>query len=331
MTTRRDFLKRSGAAGSLLVAGSLAGCAPGTGSAHPPTSAVTDDALKAILQQPVLRRELFPDPVTIASVDLLKNGKYYIVRARSTDGAEGYAVGNEAHLRNLWPVFLRKVAPFFQGKDARNLDDLVEACFVHDSSYKYQSLAIWLPIASAEFAILDLLGQISSQPVGALVGEVSRSSIDVYRANNFRGRSAEESVERIVERHQAEKSRAVKFKVGGRMNLPEEPPGRSERLIPMVREALGDEVTIYADANGSYDVEEAVRLGRLLEEIDAAFYEEPCPFDGLWETKAVGDALDPCGAVDRRRGRDAEQRRARIPGHHGSPVIADAARRTSSR
>ena len=292
MTPRRDFLKRSAAAGSLLMAGSLAGCTPDAGSAQPQTSAVTDDALKAILQQPVLRRELFPDPVTIESIDLLQNGKYYIVRAHSTDGAEGYAVGNEAHLRNLWPVFLRKVAPFFQGKDARDLDRLVEDCFRSNSSYKYQSLAIWLPIASAEFAILDLLGQICAQPVGALVGEVIRSSIDVYRANNFRGRSAEESVERIVERHLAEQSRAVKFKVGGRMNLPEEPPGRSERLIPMLREALGDDVTIYADANGSYNIEEGIRIGRMLEEIDAAFFEEPCPFDWLWETKAIGDALD---------------------------------------
>ena len=259
MTTRRDFLKRSAAAGSLLAAGGLAGCTSGTGSAQPPASAVPDDALNAILQHPVLRRELFPDPVTIESIELLQNGKYYIVRARSTDGAEGFAVGNEAHLRNLWPVFLRKVAPSFQGKDARDLDRLVEDCFRSDSSYKYQSLAIWLPIASAEFAVLDLLGQISGRPVGAMVGEVIRSSIDVYRANNYRGRSAEESVERIIERHQAEKSRAVKFKVGGRMNLPEAPPGRSDRLIPMLREALGDDVTIYADANGSYDVAEAVR------------------------------------------------------------------------
>ena len=291
MTTRRDFLKRSGAAGSFLVASSLAGCTTRADSSQPQASAVTDDSLKAILRQPVLRRELFPDPVTIASVDLLKNEKYYLVRARSTDGAEGFAIANEAHMRNLWPVFLRKVAPFFQGKDARDLDELVEQCFRNDSSYKYQSLAIWLPIASAEFAILDLLGQISGRPVGALVGEVIRSTIDVYRANNFRGRSAEESVQRIVERHEEEKSRAVKFKVGGRMNLPEAPPGRSERLIPMVREALGDDVTIYADANGSYDVAEAIRIGRMLEEIDAAFFEEPCPFDGLWETKAVGDAL----------------------------------------
>lgn len=287
MKTRRHFLKQTATAVSLLAGVNLTGCALNTKA----EKRITDKDLKSILHQPVLRRELFSDPVIIESVDLLRNGKYYTVRVRSTDGAEGFAIANEAHMRILWPVFLKKVAPFFTEKDARDLDLLVEDCFRADSSYKYQSLAIWLPIASVEFAILDLLGQMAGQPVGSLVGEVLQTSIDVYRANNFRGRSAEESVERIVAQHIKDQSRAVKFKVGGRMNLPEEPQGRSERLIPMVREALGDDITIYSDANGSYDVEEAIRIGKMLEDIDAAFYEEPCPFDHLWETKAVADAL----------------------------------------
>ena len=287
MPSRRDFIKHSTTATAALTVG-------GFSETTSPflTQSVSDDDLKATLRRPVLKQELFPEPVIIESIDLLKNGKYFIVRARSSDGAEGFAIANEAHMQILWPVFLKKVAPFFQGKDARDLDKLVEDCFRANSSYKYQSLAIWLPIASAEFAILDLLGQISGKPVGELVGEVIRKTVDVYRANNYRGRGAEESVERIVALHRAEKSRAVKFKVGGRMDLPEEPPGRTEKLIPMIRKALGDDVTIYADSNGSYDVEESVRIGRMLEEIDAAFFEEPTPFDHLWETKDVADALD---------------------------------------
>ena len=282
MPSRRDFIKRSTAGAALAGAGL---------SISKPAPRITDDELKAVLRRPVLKRELFPEPVVIESIDLLQNGKYYTVRARSTGGAEGFAVANEAHMQILWPVFLKKVAPFFEQKDARELDRLVNDCFVAGSSYKYQSLAIWLPIASAEFAILDLLGQISGRPVGELVGETIRTTIDVYRANNHRGESAERSVEQIVELHRQEKSRAVKIKLGGRMNLPEEPPGRTEKLIPLARKALGDDVTIYADANGSYDVAEGIRIGNMLEDIGAAFYEEPAPFDQLWETKQIADAL----------------------------------------
>ena len=68
-------------------------------------------------------------------------------------------------------------------------------------------------------------------------------------------------------------------------------PGRTERLIPMVREAFGKEMTLYADSNSSYDVPKAIEIGRLMEEYDYAFYEEPCRFDHLEDTKAVADAL----------------------------------------
>lgn len=48
---------------------------------------------------------------------------------------------------------------------------------------------------------------------------------------------------------------------------------------------------IHADGNGSYDVETAVRFGKIMEDINGYFYEEPCPFDDLWATKAVCDQL----------------------------------------
>jgi L-alanine-DL-glutamate epimerase-like enolase superfamily enzyme len=50
-------------------------------------------------------------------------------------------------------------------------------------------------------------------------------------------------------------------------------------------------MTLYADANSSYDVPNAIRIGRLMEEHNYAFFEEPCRFDHLGDTKAVADAL----------------------------------------
>jgi L-alanine-DL-glutamate epimerase-like enolase superfamily enzyme len=50
-------------------------------------------------------------------------------------------------------------------------------------------------------------------------------------------------------------------------------------------------MTLYADSNSSYDVRKAIEVGRLMEEYDYAFYEEPCRFDHFEETKAVADAL----------------------------------------
>ena len=70
-----------------------------------------------------------------------------------------------------------------------------------------------------------------------------------------------------------------------------ETPGRTETLIPLARKTLGDAIDIHADANSSYDPPQAIRVGRLLEDINAVYFEEPCPFDHLEETKVVTDAL----------------------------------------
>ena len=54
---------------------------------------------------------------------------------------------------------------------------------------------------------------------------------------------------------------------------------------------LGDKMIISADSNGSYDVEEAIRIGRIMEEYNFDFYEEPVPFDWYEETRQVAAAL----------------------------------------
>jgi L-alanine-DL-glutamate epimerase-like enolase superfamily enzyme len=136
-----------------------------------------------------------------------------------------------------------------------------------------------------------MLGRIANKSMGELIGEIHNPKIAVYQANNNRGRLAEESIERIVKNVKSSDAKAVKFKIGGRMSNPDTPPGRTEKLIPLVRKTFGDEMTIYADSNGSYDAKEAIRIGKILEEYKIDFYEERVPFDWYEETKQVADAL----------------------------------------
>ena len=59
----------------------------------------------------------------------------------------------------------------------------------------------------------------------------------------------------------------------------------------MIRKIFGDEMHLFADSNGSYNTEEAIRIGKLLQEYKYEIYEEPVPFDWYEETKQVADAL----------------------------------------
>jgi len=286
-TNRRSFLKQStaGAAGSMFL---LQSCKSAAGPEQP----VSNPELDAILSTPVLRTELFPDPVIIASVELLRYGNNFICRVRSEGGAEGLAVSNNSQMSSLYPIFINRLQPFFPGKDARSLDQLLDEVYVYKSNYKLQGLPLWVPLATLEFAILDMLGRIAGVSMCRLLGTTSHKEIGVYRANNHRGKSAAESLEHIIETVEQSGAKALKYKIGGRMsrNL-ESPPGRTEALIPMIAKHFGSEMTIYADSNGSYDVPEAIRIGRILEENQVDFYEEPVPFDWYEETRQVTEAL----------------------------------------
>lgn len=269
------------------VSNSVAG-APILGSTgQPPDYARLDE----ILQQPVLKKELFSSPVIIDTLELLRYQNNFLCRVRSKDGAEGISVGNNDQLKALYPIFTERLQPFFIGKDARELDALLEEVYVYKSNYKLQSLAIWVPLATVEFAILDMLGHLANKSIGELIGTIHNQTVAVYQANGERDNSAEEVLANLQRQVEATQAKALKIKVGGRMSHPEFPAGRTEKLIPMVRKAFGDDMVMYADSNGSYGVEEAIRVGKILEDHKYDFYEEPVPFDWYEETKQVADAL----------------------------------------
>jgi len=294
MTSRRHFLKQSvltGSAGTIGTGTLLAACSDPLQQEITQTAETEiDNKLAAAYNRPVLKQELFPDRVEIESMELLLISGEYVVRVRSTNGAEGSAISNWG-MNNFYPIFLKHVAPFFTGKDARKLDQLITDCFLGGSHYKMQSMAIWTPVAAAEMAVLDLLGQVIQQPLHSYLGDLLRPEVAIYWANNYRGESAEESVRQIAELYEKENPPAVKAKIAGRMGAPEEPTGRTERMIPLLRKRLGDKVTIYADANGGYNATEAIRIGHILEDNQIAFFEEPCPFYDLWATQQVAEAL----------------------------------------
>jgi len=289
MNKRRDFLKSAalGAMGGAFIPS----CS--TKSQDTTTAGTTNYSdLDQILAAPVLKKELFPDPVIINQLKLVRHQNNYICIVTSKDGAQGISVSNNMQMKHLYPIFVNRLQPFFPGRDARDWEQLMEEVYVYQSNYKLQNLALWVPLATIEFAVLDMLGQISGKSMGELIGDIHHPTIAVYQANNFRGKSAEESIEGIKRQVEETQAQALKFKVGGRMSAPDTPSGRTEKLIPLVRETFGPEMTIYADSNGSYTPDEAIRVGKIMEEYNYDFYEEPVPFDWHEETKMVTDALE---------------------------------------
>ena len=150
----------------------------------------TLEELDQAAAKPVLQLDSLASPVKIASMELLRNGRVFLVRVRSTDGAEGLAVPNADRLMDTYPIFLNHIAPYLMGQDAREWEAHLFGLYRHDSNYKLQGLALWVCVAAAEFAVLDLLGKLAGKSIGELLGGVKRRDIAVYRASGNRGQHA---------------------------------------------------------------------------------------------------------------------------------------------
>jgi L-alanine-DL-glutamate epimerase-like enolase superfamily enzyme len=284
---RRGFV--AGAAGlGTLHAGGLGRAAQGQRAAGGPSGAELD----RVAARPVLKRELFKSPVIIDSIRLLKKGDEHFVHVRSRDGAEGVSLPNPPRADYLEKILKGLVFPAFLGKDARDLENLLWELYRSRDNYKLYGIALWSPQAWVEFAILDMLGRIAGKPMGALLGDVVRQQVPFYVASGKRDTTPEQEVAYLQKLLAESGAQAVKFRVGGRMSRnADASPGRTDKLIPLVRKTLGDRIDLHADANSSYDVPHALRVGKLLADVKAVYFEEPCQFDHLEETKQVADQL----------------------------------------
>ena len=294
-TNRRKFI-------TTALAGGIAASIPQSLSAislNDRISGITEtdySKLDEILKKPIFKKELFSSPVIIETLELLRFKNSFLCRVRSKDGAVGISVGHSGQLRSLYPVFINLLQPFFINKDARDLDLLVEKVYIYQLNFRLSGMALGVPLATIEFAILDMMGRISGKPIGQMIGEIHNPEVEVYQATEYREKSVAESME-LIKRDVAEyNAKALKIKVGGLMFGTADinavgPAGRTETIIPLVRKTFGDKMVLYADSNGFYSVKEAIRVGKLLEEYHFEFFEEPVHFEWYEETKKVADIL----------------------------------------
>ncbi len=282
------------------------------------THLVTAEALGAAHNQPVLKASLIGQPVIIKSIQLLRGDNTWYVLTRSTDGAEGLSFCN-AKAKHLHPILNQLVAPYFIGKDARDLEDHLWEVYRHGSNYKLLGQALWNPVAWVEMAILDLLGRVSGRSIADLLGGAVRDACPFYVASSRRDSTPEEEIDHLHGLVDETHAPAIKFRVGGRMSRNADAmPERTPRLIELSRKSFGDEMDIHADSNSSYDPPQAIEVGRMLEDINAVYFEEPCPFDHLEDTKVVTDTLTlPVSGGEQ----EASDRRFRWMIQHGAVNI----------
>lgn len=126
-------------------------------------------------------------------------------------------------------------------------------------------------LSGLDMAMLDLKGKLLKVSASELMGGRVRDRVECYATGMyFRDREEEALLEEILEEahgYVAQGFRALKIKVG--KNRPFD-----RREIVSFRSRF-PELTLMADANHAYDLNEAVEIGRVLDEHGYAWFEEP--------------------------------------------------------
>jgi D-galactarolactone cycloisomerase len=274
--------------------GGLASLAASPAIAHPLFATRRRDGLYAFgPREPLLNLEAVSStPIIIEKFDVIElSAESILLRVISRDGAIGVTAASPNKWHEIRALVQRLVMPFLVGKDARQLEEHVWD--FSRAQYEYAGAPMWNAWGHAECAVFDLLGQVTGQPVAALLGGIKRRDIPFYISSNRRGGDPAEEIDAMAAALEASGCTGVKIKVGARMSRNRDRDGGAwtPGIVNGTRARFGDDLTIYADANGSYDAPTAIETAALLRDNGVALFEEPCPSDDLIMTGQVTRAL----------------------------------------
>ena len=183
------------------------------------------------------------------------------VRVTTEDGAYGWGEGGPP-IPGAYLVRTR-VADALHGADALATD------VVHDRAARLN-----LPrglLGALDIALWDLKGKVLGQSVASLLGGVRRERVPAYASLHNYSESADcgDELADLILAARTRGFRALKLKIGGRSL------GEDMRYLRLARDVAGPEFELMADANQCYELPQATRVGRVLEELSYVWFEEP--------------------------------------------------------
>jgi D-galactarolactone cycloisomerase len=161
--------------------------------------------------------------------------------------------------------------PLLIGADALATEAIWQTLYNRLRDHGQKGLAIEA-LSAVDIALWDLKGRHLGLPVHRLIGGPLRSRVQAYATGFYRKRSGDPLIY-LVEEARERVGRgfgAIKLKLGFDFD-------EDIRLCHEVRHAVGRGVMIMIDANHAYDATAAIRLGRRIEALDIAWFEEPVP------------------------------------------------------
>ncbi len=213
-----------------------------------------------------------------------------VVRIQTDAGITGWAYSSFGTIgggpRALEAILQNEIKPVLLGKDPA-FPKRIRADLWRALEYAGVQGVTQFAIAAADIAIWDILGKAAGMPVYKMIG-ANADRMPVYNMCGwyYENDSDLSQFKRQITDAFDEGFHAVKIKVG-RDSLDDD-----IRRIEAARQIAGKDRPIMVDANQKFNVNEAIRRGKIYQQMGCYWFEEPIvPYDHVGYAK-VADELD---------------------------------------
>jgi L-alanine-DL-glutamate epimerase-like enolase superfamily enzyme len=180
------------------------------------------------------------------------------------------------------------LAPLLIGQDPWDSEFLWQHMYRKTMAFGRKGVAL-VAISALDIAIWDLMGKAAKQPVFRLLGGRTKAKIPVY-ASRLYSIPLDELAQEAAN-YKAQGYKAMKLRFGWGPIDGAEGMARNVALIRTVRETVGDEIDIMADAYMGWSLDYAKRMMRLIEPFNLRWLEEaiiPDDINGYHELRRFG-------------------------------------------
>ena len=179
---------------------------------------------------------------------------------------------------------VRSLEPLVIGLDPE-LGGSFSARAFRDIGFLGRSGLAVIGVAGVDNALWDLRGKAAGLNVAGLIGACT-TAVPVYHSGGlWIGRTIDELQHEAAD-FVAQGWRAMKMRIG-------KPRAEDDvARVRAVREAIGLDIGLMVDSNQQLTVPRAIRLGRMLEEFNLTWFEEPIPYQDHAGEAEIAAALD---------------------------------------
>ncbi len=210
----------------------------------------------------------------------------HLVEIETDEGITGwgecFGPGNIALVNKY--IIEKVIQPLIKGEDPTNKEYIWHKVYnlLRDSGQKGMPIQA---LSGVDIALWDILSKKAKLPLYQLIGGKTNNQIPVYGYGMmFQKKSVNELVELFKDEAKKIKEKnfkAMKMKIGLG-------PQDDLKLVKAVRDEIGDQFKLMVDANHAYNKNDAMYVGKGLDEMDIFWFEEPVApedYEGYKELK----------------------------------------------